>query len=63
MNFEDEHAVLYQALESVTEVLKDKQIPYYLIGGSAIGAVRDNEIIPWDDDIDLGIERKYFSLL
>lgn len=61
MNFEDEHAVLYQALESVTEVLKDKQIPYYLIGGSAIGAVRDNEIIPWDDDIDLGIERKYFS--
>lgn len=61
MDFSIEHKILYQLLDEVTSILKQHNIPYYLIGGSAIGAVRDHQIIPWDDDIDLGLYRTDFQ--
>lgn len=33
-------------------------IEYFLVAGSAIGAVRHAGFVPWDDDIDLGMMRK-----
>lgn len=52
---------LYFMLVDLDKVLKENNIQYYLIGGSALGAVRHKGFIPWDDDIDIGIFRSDFE--
>ncbi len=41
-------------LRRVKTVLDAHKIDYWLDVGTLLGAVRDNKIIPWDHDIDLG---------
>jgi len=49
---------LYEMMESFHRLLTENNIPYFIIHGTLLGAVRDKELIPWDDDIDLGILEK-----
>lgn len=46
---------LYTGMEKVHNILEENKIPYFIICGTLLGAVRHQEIIPWDDDIDIGI--------
>ncbi len=48
-------------LEFLKKVCRENSIEWFLIGGSAIGAVRHKGFIPWDDDIDLGMKREDFE--
>ena len=44
-------------------VCKKLQIEYYIDGGTCLGAVRHGGFIPWDDDLDVVIDRKDYPRL
>lgn len=46
---------MLRILKYIDYISKKNNINYTLIGGSLIGAIRNNGIIPWDDDIDIGL--------
>lgn len=50
--------VVLEIYKDVYQLCKENQIDMFLIGGSAIGAVRHGGFIPWDDDLDVCIQRK-----
>jgi phosphorylcholine metabolism protein LicD len=50
--------LLYQIFYDLQRLLDREGISYFIIGGTALGAVRHGGIIPWDDDIDIGIDHR-----
>ncbi len=44
-------------LQKVTAVLEEHKIPYVLEAGTLLGIVRENRLLPWDDDVDITITR------
>lgn len=47
--------------KSVYKLCKKHNIRFYAIGGTALGAVRHNGFIPWDDDLDIGIPIEQYN--
>jgi len=57
------HNVLLNIASVFDAICKKHQIPYYMLGGTMLGAFRHKGFIPWDDDMDFGVERPYFPKL
>jgi phosphorylcholine metabolism protein LicD len=49
---------LYTLLKFIHDILVKHNIPYFIVGGTLLGAVRHQGIIPWDDDGDIAIFQK-----
>jgi lipopolysaccharide cholinephosphotransferase len=56
------HEELYNILKEIIRVCDTLNIPYFIQGGSAIGAFFEQSILPWDDDIDVGLTRENYKI-
>lgn len=55
------HVKLLEIILLIDKLCKKYKINYFLEGGSALGAVRHNGFIPWDDDADVGMLRNDYE--
>ena len=53
----DTQSYILHVTREVVRVMDELNIPYYMQGGTMLGAIRHGGFIPWDDDVDLGIPR------
>lgn len=52
-----------KVLVAVTSLLEHEKIPYFLHGGTLLGARRHGGFVPWDDDVDIGMMRADYDRL
>lgn len=60
INIQECHRELIKIAAIFDQLCKSHDIPYYMLGGTMLGAIRHKGFIPWDDDMDFGIPRPYF---
>lgn len=54
---------LLQLLKIFDAFCSSNKIKYSMSGGSLLGAIRENGFIPWDDDLDIMLDRENYDLL
>ena len=57
MDMQKIKSIELEMLKEFIAVCEKHTLSYFLIGGTALGAVRHGGFIPWDDDIDIGMPR------
>lgn len=62
-SIEDLHEILLDIAKVFDVICRKHNIPYYMLGGTMLGAIRHKGFIPWDDDMDFGVERQYYDRL
>lgn len=61
INLDECHEILLALGKEFHAICIENAIPYYMLGGTMLGAIRHKGFIPWDDDMDFGIPRLYFD--
>jgi phosphorylcholine metabolism protein LicD len=50
-------------LKDVCQILDENDIPYIVDNGTLLGIIRENRLIPWDNDVDIAVNQKYLDKL
>lgn len=53
----------HKVLERTTKLLEKYKIPYWLESGTLLGIIRENRLLPWDNDIDISIRNENLDRL
>lgn len=53
--------VILLIAKDIDKLCRKNGIKYYLLGGSCIGAIRHHGFIPWDDDLDIIMDRQNYN--
>jgi lipopolysaccharide cholinephosphotransferase len=56
-------AVHKMMLAKFSQYCAERNIVWFMVAGSALGAVREGDVIPWDDDLDIGLLREDYERL
>lgn len=57
IEIEEFKKILVEVMDDIHDFCEKHGLIYYLSGGTLLGAIRHNGIIPWDDDIDIHMPR------
>ena len=52
---------ILEVMKFIDRVCRDNCIEYFIMGGTALGAVRHGGFIPWDDDLDIFMTPSEYS--
>ena len=55
--------LLYQLIKDVHQIFENNGVEYWADAGTLLGAVRHKGIIPWDDDLDIGMMNMEYKKL
>lgn len=53
--------VILDIMRDIDTLCQKYSIDYYLLGGSALGAIRHKGFIPWDDDLDICMNSENYN--
>ena len=62
-NIQEIHHILLGIATAFHQICIKNNIPYCMLGGTMLGAVRHKGFIPWDDDMDFAVPREYYEKL
>lgn len=57
------HRISISLLKDIADFCTANELKLFLLGGTLLGGVRDKKMIPWDDDVDVGLRRTDYDTL